>query len=190
MKDAELKSQCTRLQSFGIRCMYFYRCFPMFQSSQRPTTSGKKQFTLGSSETLVNIYRIHGMTSQNIKHLTFTTTTTSYLTQSIRIINPVNRIFVTGDICWLARNHRMQSVHSVFKTVRVKWYWQFKNQEKIHNIIQPKIFVFVMFSKYICIYCLLFVANLFHMAKKKVFKFHNYRLILFGYMRKLTHHEM
>lgn len=169
MKDAELKSQCTRLQSFGIRCMYFCRCFPMFQSSQRPTSSGKKQFTLGSSETLVNIYRIHGMISQNIIYLTFTTTTTSNLTQSVRIINPANRIFVAGDIHWLAINHRMQSVHSVFKTVRVKWYWQFKNEEKIYDIIQLKIFVFVMLLKYSCIYCLLFVVNLFHVAKKKFF---------------------
>jgi hypothetical protein len=35
-----------------------------------------------------------------------------------------------------------------------------------------------MLSKYICIYCLLFVVNLFHMAKK-VLKFHNYNFILF-----------
>jgi len=57
-------------------------------------------------------------------------------------------------------------VNNVFKTVTVKWYWQSKNQERIQDMIQPKIFVFVMPSKYICIYCLLFVVNLFHMAKK------------------------
>lgn len=171
MKEAESKSQCTRLQSFGIRCMYFCRCFPMFQSSQRPTSSGKNQFTLGSSEMLVNIYRIHDMTSLYIIYLTFTTITTSNLTQSIKVTNPAKRIFVTGDICWLARNHRMQSVHSVFKTVTVKWYWQSKNQERIEDIIQTKIFAFFILLKYICIYCLLFVVNLFHKAKKKYSNF-------------------
>lgn len=187
MKDAESKSQCTRLQSFGISCMHFCRCFPMFQSSWRLTSSGQKQFTLESSEMLVNSYRIHGMTSQNIIYLIFTTMTTSNLTQSIRVINPAKRIFVTEDICWYARNQRVQSVRSFFKTVRVKRYCQSKNQDRIQDIIQAKIFVFVMLLKQICIYCLLFVVNLFHMAKK-VFRFYNYNFILFGYMRKLMHH--
>jgi hypothetical protein len=140
----------------------------MFQSSQRPTSLGQKNFTLGSSETFVNIYRIHAMTSQNITYVTFTTTYINFKSHTEYKIYQPSKM----DLChWRYRLVCKKSQDVVnaqcFQNSGSEMVLAVqKCQERIQDTIQSKIFVYVMLPKHLCIYCLLFVVNLFHMGKK------------------------